>query len=331
MALFRGINAVDFCAGKYMKFTKMQGCGNDYVYINCFSEKVSNPGELAKRISDRRFGVGSDGLILIKPSEKADFTMEMYNADGTQGEMCGNAIRCVGKYVYEHSMTDKTSLAIETLAGIKYLELTVSREKQTMMETSEEYKESVKIKAKTGEVADHTEKSRTDNKSLYVQEVTVDMGIPKFHPSQIPVNIKGEQVVDQPIVVCGKEYRITAVSMGNPHAVVFVDSTKDFPVCEVGPMFEHHVFFPERVNTEFVEVLNHSTVRMRVWERGSGETWACGTGASATAVACILNGFTDHEVTVCMLGGDLRIRYDRDSGHVFMTGPAVTVFEGDYI
>ena len=282
-----------FCAGKFMKFTKMQGCGNDYVYIDCFNEKVSNPGELAKRISDRRFGVGSDGLILIKPSEKADFTMEMYNADGTQGQMCGNAIRCVGKYVYEHGMTDKTSLAIETLAGIKYLELTVKG-------------------------------------ALYVQEVTVDMGVPKFHPSQIPANIKGEQIVDWPIVVDGKEYRITAVSMGNPHAVVFVESTKDFPVCEIGPMFENHVCFPERINTEFVEVLNRSTVRMRVWERGSGETWACGTGASATAVACILNGFTDTEVTVCMLGGDLRIRYDRESQHVFMTGPAVTVFEGDY-
>ena len=318
-----------FCAGKFMKFTKMQGCGNDYVYINCFNEKVSNPGELAKRISDRRFGVGSDGLILIKPSEKADFTMEMYNADGTQGEMCGNAIRCVGKYVYEHGMTDKTSLAIETLAGIKYLELTIkSRENIMDIKELEEYEKS--IKEEINENNSKQEESTINNKNLYVYEVTVDMGVPKFHPSQIPADIKGEQIVDWPIVVDGKEYRITAVSMGNPHAVVFVESTKDFPVCEIGPMFENHVCFPERINTEFVEVLNRSTVRMRVWERGSGETWACGTGASATAVACILNGFTDTEVTVCMLGGDLRIRYDRESQHVFMTGPAVTVFEGDY-
>lgn len=274
-----------------MKFAKMQGCGNDYVYVNCFEEHVEDAHALARRVSDRHFGIGSDGLILIKPSEKADFIMEMYNVDGSQGEMCGNAIRCVGKYVYDHGMTDKTNVVVETLGGIKYLTLTV-----------------------------------TDGK---VREVTVDMGIPGLRPEQIPVIADGEKVIDEPIVVGGWEYRMTAVSMGNPHTVVFVDDTKNFPLEKVGPLFEHHERFPERVNTEFVQVLDRKSVNMRVWERGSDETWACGTGACASTVAAILNGYTDDEVTVHMLGGDLRIRYDRKSGHVFMTGPAVTVFEGE--
>lgn len=274
-----------------MKFTKMQGCGNDYVYVNCFEEKVENPHALARRVSDRHFGIGSDGLILIKPSEKADFVMEMYNVDGTQGEMCGNAIRCVGKYVYDHRMTQNTDVVVETLGGIKYLKLTVA--------------------------------------DGLVTEVTVDMGIPGLKPEQIPVIAEGETVMNEPILVGEKEYRMTAVSMGNPHTVVFVEDTANVPMKEIGPLFEHHERFPERVNTEFVQVLNRQTVNMRVWERGSDETWACGTGACASTVASILNGYTEDEVTVHMLGGDLRIRYDRKTGHVFMTGPAVTVFEGE--
>ncbi len=274
-----------------MRFTKMQGCGNDYVYVNCYKETVGDAHALAKRVSDRHFGIGSDGLVLIKPSAVADFTMEMYNADGSQGQMCGNAIRCVGKYVYDHGMTEKKELAIETLAGIKYLTLTVKEGK--------------------------------------VSEVTVDMGVPVFAPEQIPVVADGTQVVDMPIMVAGKEYRMTAVSMGNPHAVVFVEDTKNFPIREVGPFFEHHVRFPERVNTEFVQVIDRGSINMRVWERGSDETWACGTGACASTVAAVLNGKTDEEVTVHMLGGDLCIRYDRAGGHVFMTGAAVTVFDGE--
>ncbi len=276
-----------------MKFTKMQGCGNDYVYVNCMEWQPKNANDLAKRVSDRKFGIGSDGMILIKPSDKADFFMEMYNADGSQGKMCGNGIRCVAKYVYDYKLTDKVSIAIETLAGIKYLQLAVK-----------------------------------DGK---VYEVTVDMGEPELAPEKVPVVAEGDRVINAPISVGGREYRMTAVSMGNPHAIVYVEDTKSYPLREVGPLFEHHERFPERVNTEFVQVLSRSEVNMRVWERGSEETWACGTGACATVVACVLNGLTENEVTVHMLGGDLRIRYDREgSNHVFMTGPAVTVFEGEY-
>lgn len=273
-----------------MNFTKMQGCGNDYVYVNCLEEEVKDPNALARMVSDRHFGIGSDGLILIKSSETCDFTMHMFNADGSQGEMCGNAIRCVGKYVYDHHMTDKTMLSIETLGGIKYLDLTV-----------------------------------TDGK---VQEVTVDMGEPILAPERIPIAMTGDNVIDRPIMVDGKEYRITGISVGNPHAVVFVDSTKELPIKELGPKFEHHELFPERMNTEFVQVLDRTSINMRVWERGSDETWACGTGATCSAFACILNGKTEDEVTVHMLGGDLRIRYDRETNHLFMTGPAVEVFCG---
>ncbi len=274
-----------------MKFTKMQGCGNDYVYVNCFQENVQDAPTLARKVSDRHFGIGADGLILIKSSEIADFTMEMYNADGSQGEMCGNAIRCVGKYVYDHHMTDKTDLTIETLAGIKFLTLSVREGK--------------------------------------VDEVTVDMGVPIFAPNQIPVAAEGERVIDAPILVGGDEYRFTAVSMGNPHAVVFVQDTKAVPLTEIGPLFEHHERFPERVNTEFVQILDKENINMRVWERGSDETLACGTGACASVVASILNGHTKDEATVHMLGGDLRIRYDRKGGHVYMTGFAVEVFSGE--
>ena len=276
-----------------MKFTKMQGLGNDYVYVNCFKEKIDNPPELARRISDRHFGVGSDGLIMINPSDKADFEMEMYNADGSRGEMCGNGIRCVAKYVYDYGLTDHTSISVETLGGIKYLDLTVK-----------------------------------DGKAVLVK---VNMGKPELSPEKIPVVSAGEKVVDEPIDVDGQNYRMTCVSMGNPHAVVYVDcDVRNLPLEEIGPKFENHERFPNRVNTEFVRVLDRRTVEMRVWERGSGETLACGTGACAVAVSCVLNGLTEDEVTVKLLGGDLQIKWDREKDTVFMTGPAEVVFDGEW-
>lgn len=276
-----------------MKFTKMQGIGNDYVYVNCLQETIENPSELAKKISDRHYGVGSDGLIMINPSDKADFEMEMYNADGSRGEMCGNGIRCVAKYVYDYGLTDKTSISVETLAGIKYLDLTVE-----------------------------------DGKVVLVK---VDMGKPMLRPEEVPVVSEKEEVIDEPITVNGQEYRMTCVSMGNPHAVVFIDQdVKEFPLETVGVKFENHERFPKRVNTEFVNVLDRHTAQMRVWERGSGETLACGTGACAVAVACALNGLTEDEVTVKLLGGDLQIKWDREKNTVYMTGPAEVVFDGEW-
>ena len=276
-----------------MKFTKMQGIGNDYVYVNCLQETIENPSELAKKISDRHYGVGSDGLIMINPSDKADFEMEMYNADGSRGEMCGNGIRCVAKYVYDYGLTDKTSISVETLAGIKYLDLTVE-----------------------------------DGKVVLVK---VDMGKPMLRPEEVPVVSEKEEVIDEPITVDGQEYRLTCVSMGNPHAVVFIDQdVKEFPLETVGVKFENHERFPKRVNTEFVNVLDRHTAQMRVWERGSGETLACGTGACAVAVACALNGLTEDEVTVKLLGGDLQIKWDREKNTVYMTGPAEVVFDGEW-
>ena len=276
-----------------MKFTKMQGIGNDYVYVNCLQETIENPSELAKKISDRHYGVGSDGLIMINPSDKADFEMEMYNADGSRGEMCGNGIRCVAKYVYDYGLTDKTSISVETLAGIKYLDLTVE-----------------------------------DGKVVLVK---VDMGKPMLRPEEVPVVSEKEEVIDEPITVDGQEYRMTCVSMGNPHAVVFIDQdVKEFPLETVGVKFENHERFPKRVNTEFVNVLDRHTAQMRVWERGSGETLACGTGACAVAVACALNGLTEDEVTVKLLGGDLQIKWDREENTVYMTGPAEVVFDGEW-
>ena len=276
-----------------MKFTKMQGIGNDYVYVNCLQETIENPSELAKKISDRHYGVGSDGLIMINPSDKADFEMEMYNADGSRGEMCGNGIRCVAKYVYDYGLTDKTSISVETLAGIKYLDLTVE-----------------------------------DGKVVLVK---VDMGKPMLRPEEVPVVSEMEEVIDEPITVDGQEYRMTCVSMGNPHAVVFIDQdVKEFPLETVGVKFENHERFPKRVNTEFVNVLDRHTAQMRVWERGSGETLACGTGACAVAVACALNGLTEDEVTVKLLGGDLQIKWDREKNTVYMTGPAEVVFDGEW-
>lgn len=275
-----------------MKFTKMQGCGNDYVYINCFRERVAHPEQLAVQVSDRHFGIGSDGLILIGPSQVADVRMNMYNADGTQAQMCGNGIRCVARYAYEHGLVNREELTVETLAGIKQLKL------------------------------------RLENKT--VTAVTVDMGQPVTEPDRIPVAAAGDAVIARPVEVAGKRYELTCVSMGNPHAVTFVESVDDLPMEAIGPEFEHHPLFPERVNTEFVELVDRKTIRMRVWERGSGETLACGTGACASVYACILNGKTEDEVTVCLLGGELTVTYERTTGHILMTGPAVVVFDGEF-
>ncbi len=274
-----------------MKFTKMHGCGNDYVYVNCFEETVDQPSEVAKIVSDRHFGIGSDGLILICPSEKADFRMAMYNLDGSEGKMCGNGVRCIAKYVYDHHLTDKTRISLETLAGIKYLDLQVENGKVTT--------------------------------------VTVDMGEPILTPSEIPVNIPKDRIIDEPVEVEGKIWNMTCISMGNPHAIVFVDDTASLPLEKIGPGFEKHSIFPEQVNTEFIQIIDRHTVNMRVWERGSGETFACGTGACASAMACILNGKTENEVLIHLLGGDLLIKYDPETNHIFMTGPATEVFSGE--
>lgn len=283
-----------------MKFTKMQGIGNDYVYVNCFEETVENPGEVARKVSDRHFGIGSDGLILIKPSDVADFEMDMYNADGSRGSMCGNGIRCVGKYVYDYGLTDKTSITVSTPSGIKYLELTVEEGK--------------------------------------VARIRVNMGAPILDPEKVPVlpekmggnnEFDGKQVVNAPITINSQEYHITAVSMGNPHGVVYLDDVKGLEIEKIGPLFENHPCFPDRVNTEFVKILDDHTAEMRVWERGSGETLACGTGACAVAVASILNGYTKDCVTVKLLGGDLEIFWDREENQVYMTGPAQVVFDGE--
>ena len=274
-----------------MKFTKMQGLGNDYVYVNCFQEKIDNPSEVAIKVSNRNFGVGSDGLIMINPSKVADFEMEMYNADGSRGEMCGNGIRCVGKYVYDYGLTDKTSISVETLGGIKYLDFTVENGK--------------------------------------VKLVKVDMGSPELVPANIPIVAEGASVINAPILVDGKEYRMTGVSMGNPHTVVYIDDVQGLEIEKIGPKFENHERFPKRINTEFARVIDRHTVEMRVWERGSGETLACGTGACAVAVASILNGLTENQVTVKLLGGDLQIEGDREANKVYMTGPAANSFEGE--
>ena len=273
-----------------MKFTKMHGLGNDYVYVNCFEEKIDNPPAVARFVSDRHFGIGSDGLIMINPSKTADFEMEMYNADGSRGEMCGNGIRCVAKYVYDYGLTDKTQISVETLGGIKYLDLTVE-----------------------------------DGK---VSQVKVDMGKPELEADLIPIISEREQVIDEPIEVDGKEYHMTGVSMGNPHAVIYVDDVKGLDLEKIGPKFENHERFPKRINTEIVHCIDRQTVEMRVWERGSGETLACGTGACAVAVSSILNNLTDTRVTVKLLGGDLQIEWDREKDRVFMTGPATVVFDG---
>ena len=281
-----------------LKFTKMQATGNDYIFANLFDAgdfkifNETNWSQMAIRLSDRHFGIGSDGLILICPSDVADCRMRMFNADGSEGAMCGNGIRCVAKYAYDYGIVDKTDIAVETKAGIKYLHLTL----------------------KDGKVS----------------EVRVNMGAPILEAEKIPIVSEKEQVIDESLEVEGKEYYITGVSMGNPHAVIFLDySPKELELEKIGPSFENHKRFPDRINTEFVHVLNRNTVEMRVWERGSGETMACGTGACAVAVASILNGFTEDEVTVKLLGGDLKIFWDRKENLVYMTGPATTVFDGE--
>lgn len=274
-----------------IEFTKMQGCGNDYVYINGFKEKV-DPGkkpEIVRALSDRHFGIGSDGVIFINPSDIADFEMEMYNADGSRSEMCGNGIRCVAKYVYDNGLTDKTSLDIESFKKIKHIEISV----------------------KGGKAA----------------RIKVDMGEPELYPENIPVDSKKERYISETVSVGDKIFKITAVSMGNPHAVIFSDP--DGPDLQTyGPVLECHPLFPKRTNVEFVKVTDRHNIRMRVWERGTGETMACGTGCCASTVASILNGLTDRSVTVHVLGGDIDVEWNEENGHVYMTGPAETVFTG---
>ncbi len=275
-----------------MKFTKMQGCGNDYVYINGFVYEIDEPEELSKKVSDRHFGVGSDGLILINPSNEADFKMNIYNADGSEAKMCGNGIRCVGKYVYDKEMTNKKIVTVETLSGIKTLFLSVNDEDK-------------------------------------VESVRVNVGKPTLTPSEIPVESDKEQVLDEAIKVAGKKFKMTCVSMGNPHCVVFVDDLENFEIEKYGPEFENNELFPDRINTEFVQVVDKNHIKMRVWERGSGETMACGTGASASVVASYLNELTENEVYVELLGGTLYIEYDTNEDSVYMTGPAEISFEGE--
>ncbi|NLL78310.1 MAG: diaminopimelate epimerase [Clostridiales bacterium] len=276
-----------------MKFTKMHGCGNDYIYINGAEEKVpqEKKPDLVRFLSDRHFGIGGDGVIFINPSREADFEMEMYNADGSRAEMCGNGIRCVGKYVYDKRLTDKITISIISAGKIKYLDMTV----------------------KDGEVS----------------MVTVNMGQPEFTPKEIPVIADNEIVMDEPIQVEGKEYHMTCVSMGNPHAVVFVEDVSGLEIEKIGPYFENHERFPKRINTEFVRVIDRNHVEMRVWERGTGETLACGTGCCATVAACVLNGLTNHKVAVKVLGGEILVDWIKKENVIYMTGPAATVFDGE--
>lgn len=276
-----------------LTFSKMHGIGNDYIYINCFQETVTDPEKLSIFMSNVRFGIGSDGLVLILPSEVADFRMRIFNADGSEAMMCGNATRCVGKYVYEHGMTDKTEVSLETNSGIKYLTLSVNE---------------------------------ATNK---VDAVKVDMGKAILKPADIPVADDGDRFIAKPVVVDGVSYDMTCVSMGNPHAVVFLPEIDSLDLEKMGPSFEHHPLFPNRVNTEFIRVIDDHTLQMRVWERGSGETFACGTGACAAAVASVLNGYCkrEQEILIHLRGGDLRIIYHNDES-VTMIGPATFIFEG---
>ncbi len=280
-----------------MKFTKMHGCGNDYIYINGFAEQIAQDEKpaLVQKISDRHFGIGGDGVIFINPSDEADFEMEMYNADGSRAEMCGNGIRCVAKYVYDNGLTDKTEISIVSCGQVKYLELFL--------------------------------------KDGQVDTVRVNMGAPEFRAAMIPVTAEKEDmsVINEPITVQGETYKMTCMSMGNPHAVVFVEDVEHLDIEKIGPYFETHERFPKRTNTEFVKVIDKNHVQMRVWERGTGETLACGTGCCAAAAACILNGLTFETVTVKLLGGELEITWDREADRIYMTGPATTVFTGEYI
>ena len=276
-----------------LKFTKMHGLGNDYVYMDAISQKIENRSELAKFVSDRHFGIGSDGLILICKSDSADFKMEMYNQDGSQAEMCGNGIRCVGKFVYDNGLTNKKNLKIETLAGIKELELTTKNEK--------------------------------------VEEVKVDMGEPILEPEKIPVVSEESPVKNLKLNLLDKNLKFTCVSMGNPHAITFIDEDVDkFDVEKYGKVAEINEVFPKRTNVEFINIIDKNKIKMRVWERGAGETLACGTGACASTVASILNGYTDRNITVELLGGSLKIEWNKDDNHIYMTGPATNVFKVFY-
>ena len=276
-----------------MKFTKMHGCGNDYVYVNGFEENIADEAKAAIIVSDRHFGIGADGLIIIKPSDIADFEMVMYNADGSRGAMCGNGVRCVAKYVYDHKLTDKTSISVASMGSIKYIDVDVENGK--------------------------------------VVSAKVDMGSPVLEAKKIPVLSENEKAVNEKITVDGKDYLMTCVSMGNPHAVVFTDiPVNEFPLEKIGPKFENNPVFPDRVNTEIVNITDRKNLNMRVWERGSGETLACGTGTCATVVAAILNGYADNDVTVHLIGGDLKISWSgNEADSVFMTGPAEMVFSGE--
>lgn len=278
---------------KKLKFTKMQGAGNDYIYINGFTQKIENPSQAAIELSNRHFGIGSDGLVFILPSETCDFRMQMFNSDGSEAEMCGNASRCVGKYVYDNGLTDKKEITLQTGAGVKYITLLDGNAK--------------------------------------VRKVKVDMGEPILDASLIPVNVQTSPVLKYPLEIEGKIWEISCVSMGNPHAVIFTSGIKDLDLPVIGPKFEKHPIFPRKTNTEFIEVIDRQTLNMRVWERGAGETLACGTGACAAVVAAISNGYCDREVVVHLLGGDLEIEWNPDNNHVYMTGDAVTVFEGELL
>lgn len=274
-----------------MKFTKMHGAGNDYIYVNCFNEEVTDPESVSIKVSDRHFGIGSDGLVLIKPSDKADFFMDMYNADGSRGKMCGNATRCVAKYVYDNKMTDKTEIALETLSGIKYIKVSIENGK--------------------------------------VVSARVNMGKPILKGAEIPTKFDGDTVVSQKLTIGENNYAVTCVSMGNPHCILYVDDVKSLDLPKIGPEFENHEMFPDRINTEFIHIISETEFDMRVWERGSGETLACGTGACASAVASILNGHCkkNTEIKVNLIGGTLYINWT-DEGDVYMTGPATKVCDG---
>ncbi len=274
------------------RFTKMHGAGNDYIYVDCTEKMLTNINETARKVSDRHFGIGSDGLVLICKSDKADFRMDMYNSDGSQAEMCGNATRCVGKYVHDKGLTDKTTITLETLAGIKILELNLGD--------------------------DGT-----------VKTVRVNMGAPELVPKNIPIDSEKDRFIMEPVEVCGKEYKVTGVSMGNPHAVTYIDDTDSLEIEKIGPEFETHKLFPKKINTEFAQIVDRNTIKMRVWERGAGETLACGTGACATLVASTLTGFVDGEADLVLLGGTLHIKWDKDDNNVYMTGPAEFVFDGE--
>lgn len=274
-----------------MKFTKMHGLGNDYIYVNCMKDCPNDPAGLSKRLSDRHFGIGSDGLVLIMPSKIADFRMRMFNSDGSEAEMCGNASRCVGKYVYDNGLTDKKSVTMETLAGVKILELKVENGK--------------------------------------VELVRVDMGEPVLKPVDIPVNSNKDLFISEPVIIKDRTFQVTCVSMGNPHAISYVDDVADFPLEVYGPVMEINELYPRKINSEFVEVIDRKTLKMRVWERGAGETLACGTGACAVVVATVLNGLCERMVTVKLLGGDLTIEWNEKDNHVYKTGPAVKVFDGE--